>query len=127
MQMIQRRKGVKKTVRIVFVAVGLGHVIYNFFTVFDDMTVTVNSPVQPTLRIGSVDFSGGTSPLLRIRFTAVAGQTYTVQFCDALSTGYWSKLRDFPAPETTQTVEATDSGTTDSTTRYYRIVTPQQP
>src|SRR2546422_8767239 len=45
MQMIQRRKGVKKTVRIVFVAVGLGHVIYNFFTVFDDMTVTVDDRV----------------------------------------------------------------------------------
>src|SRR2546426_8093820 len=45
MKMIERRKGIEKTVRVVFVAVGLGHVIHNFFTVFDDMTVTVDDRV----------------------------------------------------------------------------------
>ncbi|PYM14579.1 MAG: hypothetical protein DME18_06385 [Verrucomicrobia bacterium] len=94
--------------------------------VSDDVVITVNAQTQQPLRIESVDWSGGTSSVLRIRFTAVAGQTYTVQCRDSLSAGGWSKLVDVQNQPVTQTVEVTDSTVSASTTRYYRIVTPQQ-
>ena len=84
-------------------------------SVSDDMAVTVNGQVQPP---------SGTSSVLQIRFTAVAGQTYTVQYRDSLSAGGWLKLAD--VQPVTQSVEVTDPTVTNSTTRYYRIVTPQQ-
>jgi len=94
-------------------------------SVSDDLAVTVNGQVQAPLRIDSVDWSSGTSEVLQIRFTAVAGQTYTVQYRDSLSAGGWLKLTDIQKP-VTQTVEVPDPTVTNSTTRYYRIVTPQQ-
>jgi hypothetical protein len=87
----------------------------------------VNGQVQQPLRIDSVDFTGGTSSLLHLRFTATAGQTYTVQYRDSLMIGNWFKLTDVPNQWATQQIEITDASMTNSTTRYYRIVTPQQP
>ena len=93
----------------------------------DDLTVTVNGQVQQPLRIESVGLSSEAPPILQIRFTGTAGQNYTVQYRDSLTVGNWSKLVDVPAPGVTQTIEVTDSGMANSTTRYYRIVTAQQP
>ena len=94
----------------------------------DDLTVTVNGPNQPPLRVESVSWSGGgTSPGLRIGFTAIAGQTYTVQYRQSLSAGGWSKLQDVSSQPLTQNVVVNDLAVTNSTARYYRIVTPQQP
>jgi hypothetical protein len=93
----------------------------------DDVSVTVNGGGQPELRVESVRVTNDTPPVLRIAFTAVAGQTYTVQYRDSLAGGNWIKLTDVSAPGSTQTVEVTDNGMSASTTRYYRIVTPQQP
>jgi hypothetical protein len=93
----------------------------------DDVTVTVNGQTQPQLTIDAVSWLGGATPSLRLTFTAVAGQTYTVQRRDALGTGTWSKLADVPGQGTTQPVQVTDSTVTNATTRYYRVVTPQQP
>jgi hypothetical protein len=92
----------------------------------DDLTVTANGQVQQPLVIDSVDLRGGTPSILSIRFIATAGLTYTVQFRDSLNTVGWSKLMDVPAQSVTQTVEVTDPATTNSS-RYYRILTPQQP
>ena len=92
----------------------------------DDLTVMVNSQVQ-LLRIESAAWSAGTSSVLHIRFTAVAGQSYSVQYRDSLGTGSWLKLTDVPSQPLTQTMDVTDSTVTNSATRYYRIVTPQQP
>ncbi len=78
-------------------------------------------------RIESVDWSGGPSPLLHLHFTAAAGQTYTVQYRDSLSSGGWLRLTNVSSPPITQTANVTDSTIINSTTRYYRIVTPQQP
>src|SRR5207247_3249873 len=94
--------------------------------VSDDLTVTVNSQVQP-LRIESVAWSGGTSSVLHIRFTAVAGQSYIVECRDSLSSGSWLKLADVPSQDVTQPVDFPDSTVTNSATRYYRIANPQQP
>jgi hypothetical protein len=79
------------------------------------------------LRIESVTWSGGTSSVLHIQFTAVAGQSYVVQCRDSLSTGSWLKLTDVPSQELTQTVDVPDWTVTNSATRYYRIVAVQQP
>ena len=93
----------------------------------DDLTVTVNAAVEPPLRVDSVTWSEGTtSPILRIRFGATAGLTYTVQYRDSLNAGAWSKLQDVPSQPVDQLVEVTDTSM-DSATRYYRVVTPQQP
>jgi len=93
----------------------------------DELTVTVSSQAQ-SLRIESAAWTGGSSaPALRIRFTATRGLTYTVQYRDSVDAGSWLKLTDVPSQSDISTVEVTDSTMTNSTARYYRIVTPQQP
>jgi hypothetical protein len=93
----------------------------------DDLTFTANGPVQPPFGIDSVDISVGAPPLLRLHFTAAAGQTYTVQFRGSLANGIWSKLIDVPAQPAAQSVEITDPILPASAQRFYRIVAPQQP
>src|SRR5439155_3875012 len=95
-------------------------------SVSDDLTVMVNSQAQP-LRIESVAWSGGTSSVLHIHFTAVAGQSYIVECRDSLSTGSWLKLTDVPSQDFTQPMDFPDSTDTNSATRYYRIANPLQP
>jgi len=64
----------------------------------------------------------------RLRFHAVAGKTYTVQYRESLAAGAtWLKLMDVPAAQSSQTVELSDTNPNASSVRYYRIVTPQQP
>ena len=94
----------------------------------DDVAVAVNDTAQPPLRVESVTLSGGpTTFVLRIGFTASAGLSYTVQVRESLNGGVWLKLQDIPGQSVSQTVEVTNSVISDSTARYYRIVTPQQP
>jgi hypothetical protein len=93
----------------------------------DDLTVTVNNPVQQPFGIDSVSISPGAPPLLRLSFTAAAGHSYTVQFRGSMANGVWSKLTDVPAQPSTQTVEITDPILPASTQRFFRIVSPQQP
>ena len=89
----------------------------------DDLTVVVNNPTQP-LHIDSVDISGGSNSLLRLQFTALAGQTYTVQFRDSLANGNWSTLTNVSAQASSQTVEVTDPILPASAQRFYRIASP---
>jgi hypothetical protein len=71
------------------------------------------------LRIDSVTQTAGG---LALRFEAVAGKTYAVQYCDSLNGG-WIKLLDVDAQSATGTMEVIDpGGPTDA--RYYRLVTP---
>ena len=93
----------------------------------DDLTVTANAQAQPPFSIESVDIYAGASTLLRFRFTALAGQTYTVQFRDSLKNGVWSRLTDVPAQPSAHTVEITDPILPASAQRFYRVVAPQQP
>jgi Lamin Tail Domain/CotH kinase protein/Chitobiase/beta-hexosaminidase C-terminal domain/PA14 domain len=90
----------------------------------DDLTVTVNSQVLPPFSIDSVDISAGAPPLLRLRFTAAAGQTYTIQYRGSLANGTWSTLTNVPARPSPQTVEITDPILPASQQRFYRIVAP---
>jgi hypothetical protein len=93
----------------------------------DDLTVWVNDQVQPTLRIESVELRDGPLGNLRLHFTAVAGQTYTVQCCESLTTGSWRKLVDVPAPAATGSVAVSDPDTASFPARYYRLASPAQP
>jgi hypothetical protein len=77
--------------------------------------------------IDSVSVLPGSPPSLRVRFTAGAGQTYTVQYADSLASGTWLKLADIPAQSSTQVIEVSDFLTPSSPQRFYRIVSPSQP
>jgi hypothetical protein len=61
-------------------------------------------------------------PGLGLRFTASANQTYTVEYCDSLGDGTWSKLRDVAAQTSTRVVQLSDSWAVDKTSRFYRVV-----
>jgi hypothetical protein len=61
-----------------------------------------------------------------IRFSAVAGITYTVQYRTEVDNGAWQKLVDVPPQATTGEIEVFDSNP-GTTTRFYRLVTPATP
>ena len=61
-----------------------------------------------------------------LRFSAVAGKSYTVQYKPHLSTALWEKLADVPAgPD--RAVETADDSLGEFSARYYRLVTPALP
>jgi len=64
---------------------------------------------------------------LNVRFLALAGQTYSVQYKTTLIGGSWLTLRQVPAQSTTTLIQIDDSDGTHELQRFYRIVTPQQP
>jgi hypothetical protein len=96
-------------------------------SVADDLTVTANGQESSPAQINTVEFFGGTSPMLNIAFTAEAGRTYTVQYRNSLIAGTWSKLQDVPEQNTRREVQVPDQAVSSSSTRFYRIVSPQQP
>jgi Lamin Tail Domain/CotH kinase protein len=61
-----------------------------------------------------------------VRFTAVAGKTYTVQYKTALTGAPWIKLLDVPAQASTGPVDASDLAAIGQAQRFYRVITPQQ-
>jgi hypothetical protein len=69
--------------------------------------------------------NGGTTEL---RFTAVAGKTYTLLYSSTLpDTGTWQRFADVPAQLATQVVMVPDTSPGTGTQRFYRIVTPAIP
>lgn len=64
---------------------------------------------------------------LELRFGAVAGRTYTVQYRDSLTRGDWLPLLHLGPAATTATVSLTDASPGQNATRYYRVVTPARP
>jgi hypothetical protein len=79
------------------------------------------------LRIDTVQYTAGGSPIVRLRFPVVTDKSYTVQYRNAAASGPWLKLVDLPAQITTQTVEVIDPDPGAASSRSYRLVTPQQP
>jgi hypothetical protein len=65
---------------------------------------------------------------VELRFSAVAGNTYTILYCDSL-TGIpsWHRLADVPAQVSTQIVMVPDASPGTGLQRFYRIVTPAVP
>ena len=74
------------------------------------------------LRIDSLDIAG---VVARIRFTALAGRTYSILYRDSLGSGTWSKLADVPAQAGSGPVTVTDPTFGGPAVRFYRLVTPQ--
>ncbi len=62
-----------------------------------------------------------------VRFTAVAGKTYTVRYKNALTDGTWTKLADIPAPVADTLYDVIDPVAGSQTKRFYQVITPQQP
>lgn len=62
-----------------------------------------------------------------VRFTAIAGKTYTVQYKAQLSDATWLKLIDVPAQGANVELDVTDPSATGQLQRFYRVITPQQP
>lgn len=64
---------------------------------------------------------------LALRFTQVAGHSYTLQYRDSLADGSWQKLADVDAPVTNSTAVVNDLSGAGYSTRFYRLVTPKLP
>jgi len=76
---------------------------------------------QSSLKVAPLSLAIGAG----IEFAVVAGQTYTVQFRDALNAGVWNRLADVPAQATSGIRRVTDPAP--ALSRFYRLVTPRQP
>jgi len=76
------------------------------------------------LKLDSAVVAGGG---LDIRFTAVAGKTYSVLRKDDLNSGIWVKLADVPAQNVSGSITVTDASNNLSSQRFYRLVTPAAP
>jgi hypothetical protein len=77
-----------------------------------------------SLKFDSVEPEGAN---VSLRFTAMGGRSYTIQYRDGVSAGVWLKLRDVPSEAATRAVEVDDSTMTGVRDRFYRLVTPTQP
>lgn len=88
--------------------------------------VSGTSPVDPAsgLRL-EADRAGGGGVVLR--FTAMSGRGYTLQYRDNLAGGQWQKLADAPAETETREVELIDAPSGTVPERYYQVVTPSVP
>ena len=62
-----------------------------------------------------------------LRFLAMEGRAYTVQFRDAAEGGEWARLADVPATDPNRIVELSDPLVAAGAQRFYRLVTPRAP
>ena len=76
------------------------------------------------LKFDSVSALAGT---VTLRFTAVANQSYTVQFRDELASGGWLRLTNVLAGASTRDADVPDPAFGGGRERYYRLVTPEIP
>jgi hypothetical protein len=70
------------------------------------------------LAIASADLAGGG---VTLRFNAVAGRSYRIEFSDALTAPNWQSVQDFPSVATSGQLEVTDPAG-NVQTRFYRLV-----
>ena len=61
-----------------------------------------------------------------VRFTAIAGKTYTVRYKNALTDAAWTNLGHVPAQGADTLIEVADPGAVAQPRRFYQVVTPQQ-
>lgn len=78
--------------------------------------------VRSALKLEASSVSGGGVVL---RFTAMAGRSYTVQSRTDLSSGSWSGLADVDRQTTTRVFEINDAMPAGGSFRFYRLVTPK--
>ncbi len=76
------------------------------------------------LKFDAVTVSNGMATL---RFTAVAGKSYTIQYRDGACAGAWQRLSQVSAAATTRPVAVPDPIDNVVKARFYRLVTPAIP
>jgi hypothetical protein len=84
------------------------------------------SPVDPASGLRLEAHRAGSGGVL-LRFTAVSGRGYTLQYRDSMSGGGWQKLADTPADTGMRELELTDVPGSGASERFYRLVTPIVP
>ncbi len=83
--------------------------------------LSVAQQPQTPLRIQAV----AVAPAATVSFFAVSNRTYTVEFSDAPTGQPWLRAGDVPARATNRIVTVGHPG--NSTSRFYRVVTPAKP
>ena len=76
------------------------------------------------------DIAIGFGPMsddIRLSFSALPENSYTVQFRDSLTAGPWLKLKDVPQPLVPATAEVFDFHGALAPRRFYRVISPPQP
>ena len=76
---------------------------------------------QSRLTLGSVQASSGG---VTLRFTAVAGKSYVVEFSATATGPFWSRLSAIKPRPVSGTVTVVDPSAARAGTRFYRLVTP---
>ena len=72
------------------------------------------------------DSANRTGAVISLRFLAMSGKNYTVQFRTNLASGSWEKLTDVPVQVTNKQITITDTNNSAGLERYYRLVIPAQ-
>jgi hypothetical protein len=75
------------------------------------------------LAFSSVTVSAGA---VNLNFIRMANRSYTIQFAST-PTGPWQKLADIPSQLATEPAVVVDSSVTNTSARFYRLVTPALP
>lgn len=85
------------------------------------------NPQQPGSKLAARIVTTVTPGQPAVRFTAIAGKTYTVRYKNALTDASWTKLTDIAAQASDTSLDIADPSATAQTKRFYQVVTPQQP
>lgn len=88
----------------------------------DDVSVTVTNASAP--QISSTAIVGTNPRTFRFQFNALAGIPYTVQYRDSLTTGSWLVMTNIPVLASSQIIQISDSISSGSKTRFYRLSIP---
>ena len=78
-------------------------------------------------KVESAEIVPGAEVVLKIRFPAAAGKSYSVQSADSLSKPAWTSLTNIAAQPNQGTVEIAQPIPPTQRSRYYRVVTPAPP
>jgi hypothetical protein len=83
------------------------------------------NPLDPSsfLKLNAASSTNG----LRLTFQAIAGRSYTIEYCDALGTGQWNRLTNIAAQVADHGVAVSDIPPAGADGRFYRLKTPQVP
>ena len=79
------------------------------------------------LKLEIIPSPSGWNGSLMIRFQAVSGKSYSVQYRDAILDGAWRKLADIAPGANNRLVELADRPSSGTTVRFYRLITPGTP
>jgi hypothetical protein len=82
---------------------------------------------QSYLKIEITPSPAGGNGSLMIRFQAVSGKSYSVQYRDSILDGVWRKFADIAPVANNRLLELADTPSSGTSVRFYRLVTPGPP